>query len=556
MLKGTEKIMDKLFNFRPLFFSASSFCFGILFYYLHKFNGVSAWWLFLLLPLAGTPFFFCPNKEMVFKKFIRVALLLASFAAGTMSFSLQLRDFKNQPYYHEETYVVATVVERRENGEIISLVLDDLIIGETQVDGRMNAYLPASYCENVRLSDKLLLRGLVSTDTEYFDRYGFRAKEIGDKICFSFNDVESCVRIGEEFNLFSSVRNRMEEVIYAGMDETPADVSVAALLGDSSKIESGLLENIRYGGIAHVFAVSGLHVGALYAFCLTLFKKTIFRGLPKLVRFLLLSTTLVFYAGICGFSDSVVRAMVICLFAYASKLALLKTDFLESLGLAGIVVLAISPAALFEVGFQLSFSACLGIAFLQRPIRQVCDEGYARVKKRFPRKYTPSELAMLKHGDTLPPTIGERLVKATISTISITLAAQIATAPVLLNAYGYLSGWGLLLNFLFVPILSAGFAFLLAAVWLACLLPTAWAGVILYLPSVLWSALLLLFEATEFSSFAIRGISVPAGGVICYYLGGTFLSDKWNVSKRWRRYFALLCFAAFFTIILVINFPV
>ncbi len=556
MLKGTKRTTDKLFNFRPFFFSAVLFCCGIGFYYLHTFNGVSAWWLLLLLPISGMPFFFCLNKEAVIRKFIHITLLLAAFSAGVMSFSLQLRDFADRPYYNEETYVVATVVEKRENGEISSLILDDLTIGDAQVDGKMNAYLPTSYCENIRLSDALLLRGYVSTSTEFFNRYGFRAKEIGEEICFTFSEVKSCVCIGKEFSLFTSVRNRMEDVIYAGMDETSAGASVAMLLGDSSQLDRGLMENIRYGGIAHVFAVSGLHVGALYAFCLLLFKKTPLRALPKAARFLLLAVMLIFYAGVCGFSDSVVRAMVICLLSYASTLALLKADFLESLGLAGIVVLSISPASLFEVGFQLSFLACLGIAFLQRPIRQVCNECYERVRKRFPRKYTPSELSMLKRGDTLPPTIGERIARTAISTISLTLAAQIATAPVLLNAYGYLSGWSFLLNFLFVPILSAGFAFLLAMVWLACFLPLSWAGVILYLPSVLWSALLLLFEAVDFSSFAIRGIFIPFVGGICYYLGGTFLSDKWNLSKKWRGRFALLCFLSFFIVFLVVNFPV
>ena len=53
------KTEDKLFNFRPACFAAAFLCLGLALSYHVKLNGVSAWWSLLLLPILGTPFFFC-----------------------------------------------------------------------------------------------------------------------------------------------------------------------------------------------------------------------------------------------------------------------------------------------------------------------------------------------------------------------------------------------------------------------------------------------------------------------------------------------------------------
>jgi competence protein ComEC len=174
-------------------------------------------------------------------------------------------------------------------------------------------------------------------------------------------EVESCVVVGKKFDFFGSIRTRIAEVLYRGMDIETASVTMAVLTGNTAGIEDGLLENMRYGGIAHIFAVSGLHVGDLFAFCLFFTSKTPLRKMPKIARFFLVAFLLIFYGGICGFSASVIRATVLCLVGYAAKLLGVSVDRFEALGVGGVIVLLISPVELFSPGFQLSFLACLGI---------------------------------------------------------------------------------------------------------------------------------------------------------------------------------------------------
>lgn len=549
--QGQEgKTEDKLFNFRPACFAAAFLCLGIFFSYHVKLNGVSIWWSLLLLPILGTPFFFCragKYKRMI----ISVLVLCCSFFIGYFSFSKTLDDFSDCTHYDGVHTVVGKAVDIRKYESSIVVILDEVYIDGNGENGRLKAYLPLSFYENIEFADELLLRGKVRTDVEYRSGYGFRANDIGDNVRFRLSGAEYCEVTDEYDDIFLKIRQRLTDVVYAGMDSEPAAVTIAVLTGNTYGIEEGALENMRAGGIAHVFAVSGLHVGALYAFCLLLYKKTALQKLPNFARFLLLAAILLFYGGICSYSPSIIRATVLCLIAYAAKIIGIKTDLLDVLGVGAFVVLCISPTALFEIGFQLSFAACFGIAILAKRIGQVFDEICKGTGKLFKKEWAQPHFA--PNGDTLPPSLLELFRRKVGALISASLAAQITTAPILLSAFGYLSGWSLVLNFFFVPFISAVFAVLLALVFLASAMPIAFAPILLYAPNVVWSLVLLLFEAVDFSAFTLTGIRLVSASKLLYYSGLIVGTDKLNIPLAWRRGISAAFLLAFFACVCAIN---
>lgn len=550
--KTERQRAEKLFNFRPVFFSAVFLCLGIVFYFYYKFYGVSALWLLSLIPIAATPFFFCRTKEKLFRTALAVSILGVCFFVGLFSFSLQYARFFDGDHLEGEGYVAGRVVEKREYEDHTALVLDDILIGEERVHGNLVAYLPASFGKTVKLSDTLVAYGEIEAIEVDGESFGLAARDFGDEIRFKTWSDEAIVT-GNEFDLFLFLRARAETVIAEGMDETPATVMRAALFGDTDAIDEALYENIRRGGIAHIFAVSGLHVGALFGFCLMLLKKTPLRRLPKALQFVLLTGLLFLYAGICGFSASVVRASIICLIAYAATLLGVKTDLTESLGAAAICILLITPSALFEVGFQLSFAACFGIAFLSKPIGQVFDEMAKLWSRLFPRKPTEAEIEAAENDDTMPPGLCARIWRSASSFLSASLGAQIFTSPLLLYYFGYISGWALLLNCIFVPFISAVFSLLLSLVFAACLLPVEFAAIVLYVPNVIWSGVLLAFQTMDFSTFAVSGLKISVPACIVYFAGCSFLSDKWNIAKPLRYGLAVLCLLSLVAIAFVLN---
>ena len=542
---------EKLFNFRPIFFAAIFLCFGIVFAYFHLFYQLSFWWLLLSVPMLILPFFLCKNsadKGSMKKIALSVGTLAISFIIGFGVFTYAVKDYAACTAYDGEYTVSGTVVEKTEYDYSVKLVLQDIYIGKNKEKGRLNAYLPLSFAENIHIADEVLLQGYVKTETAYFNDYGFRETDIGAGVRFVLENVGDCMVVGKTNNLFLRMQRRLEKTLFSGMDGTSAAVTLAVLLGNTSLIEDGLLDNVRMGGVAHIFAVSGLHIGALYGFCLWLTEKTKLRSITKPIRFLLVAALLCLYAGICGFSSSVMRAMTLCLVAYAAKLIGTESDILQSTGLAAIFVLLLKPTELFAVGFQLSFAACLGIGLFARPLRLAFEGIYERGKMLIGKWLRVHERARANPESRLsgaPLGVGERMVRAGISFASVSLAAQITTAPILLYAFDYLSLAGLLLNGIFVPFISGIFSVLLLFAVAASLLPAAATSVVLYLPSVVWSAALLLFEGVDFSSFALTGWKISIGGSICYYFGWLFLTDKWNLPKIYKMLFSVACFLAF-----------
>jgi predicted membrane metal-binding protein len=127
------------------------------------------------------------------------------------------------------------------------------------------------------------------------------------------------------------------------------------------------------------------------------------------------------------------------------------------------------------------------------------------------------------------------------SFLAVTVSAQLFTAPVLIDAYGYLSAWGLLLNILFVPCVGFIFSLTLGFSALACFLPSSFSVVFLWIPNLLWNISLLIFQTLD---FPVIFDSVTQNGlaVFCYYSFLIVLSGKFNVKKNEKKF--LLCILA------------
>jgi competence protein ComEC len=424
------------------------------------------------------------------------------------------------------------VIKRTENEDETRLCLDGVVIDGKEEEGKLVAYLPASFCKEVRLSDLVFIQGSVQTRTDLFGKNATFQEYFADDIRFFC--VGEKIRVSDnKLDVFANLKELLRARLYEGMSEDAFSVSFAILTGDTSGIEDGLLNNVRKGGIAHIFAVSGLHIGTLYAVCVVLVKKINFLRGKKLTSFCLVVSVLLLYGGLCGYSESVLRAIVMCVALYATKLIGVKQDSLERVSIAAILVLFINPVSLFCVGFQLSFAACYGICFLSNPLQVWLERKFrtvGNIQSGYPVTY-------------LTGTRGK-----VISFLSVTASAQMATAPILLNAYGYLSAWGFLLNVIFVPVVGFIFSITLGCSALACLLPSLFSSAILWLPNLLWTIGLLFFEAFEFS-IVLEGVVVNGLFLVNYYALLVVLSDKFNLKSNEKTVlcliFALVCVCAF-----------
>ena len=540
--KGSIVVVERFFNVRYIFFFAFMLSFGVLFGFFRLCLEASFLWLLFFVPILPIPFVFSTDRKRTLMATLAFAL---AFICGFLVFYEKVDEYQSAEKFSGEHNVVGTVCEKVQAESYTRVLLSDIYIAEKPSDFKLVAYLSPSFSENIRVSDRVVLRGKVYTYQELMQNDSFIGQKIADGVkyyCFCYERVQA---VGQADDLFLTVRARIEEVVRAGMDEASASLTLALLLGDTAGIEEGLLENIRAGGIAHIFAVSGLHIAALYAFCRLLTEKTRFSRAPAWTKFLFVSLIVLFYGGVCGFSSSVVRAIVMCLTAYFCRLVFINYDMLEGLGLAGAIVLLLFPTLLFDVGFQLTFTACIGIGLLSGVIRRGMGGDGVWLNHLLIGKDELARRATL-HKKRVPLGLTAQAWKWFAGVFSLSLAAQMGTFPVLINAFGFVSGWGLLLNILFVPLVSASFSLLLLLVALSAILPISLSGVILFFPSLLWSVLSLLFEAVDFSGFALTG-SLPFGAVWAFYLFLVLSSDKLNLKKAKLPLIAVALALFFFT---------
>jgi ComEC/Rec2-related protein len=525
--------VGRMINFRPIFTFALFLLAGVLYAYFRILEGKNAYVLSFaafLLPLVAL----CFTRRKL-RVAIYIAVFYLAFAVGNASFAWTVDAYRSQPKYAGEYTIEGTVVDKSYTDYGGELLLTNLSIGGNHQTGKMTVSVSDADFAAFKHCDRVRMRLTVRSVNVLEGNYGFRAEGIADQELYSGSLVSEYSVVGTDFDLGVFLRGALQTTITQSMQEEGAALLTAILLGNTSGIEKGLLENIRYGGIAHVFAVSGLHIGSMFAVCLMLFRR---RRIPAPIRFLLSAFVLLFYGSVCGYSASVVRSIVTCLTLYGCSLLGLKYDSLESLSLAFSIVLLLYPTLLFGVGAQLSFGACLGILLLSRPLRNAFERLFlsadAFFRYRVFRNPKPEPVDMFRMNTSPTPLMRQWLTKAA-AFISVTLSAQIATVPILYNAFGYFSVVSILFNCIFVPLISLGFAPLLAIATLAACFPPSFGTVVLYLPDLVLHVSVLPFHVLELSSGILRGNPLSAEAVALYYGGVLLASDKLNLPKWHRR---------------------
>jgi len=168
------------------------------------------------------------------------------------------------------------------------------------------------------------------------------------------------------FSFFEELRNKNLEILReAGIEKKAFSVISALVLGDKSHIDDDLYNAYGAAGATHVLAVSGLHVGLIYVIIIWFLKPLFKYKLGRWLGLFLLLLSLWFYAALTGFSPSVLRACTMFTFISFSKIQKQGSNIFNFIAASAVFLLFIKPALIMEVGFQLSYSAVLGILLIQ-----------------------------------------------------------------------------------------------------------------------------------------------------------------------------------------------
>ncbi len=197
-------------------------------------------------------------------------------------------------------------------------------------------------------------------------------------------------------------------------------ILTALILGDKSKLSNSIKSDYSKAGAIHVLAISGMHVGIVF-----LLLSAMLKGLDnfnlKGVKVLVILIVLWFYAFLTGLSPSVLRATIMFSVFVLAKYLNQSYQVYHAMAIAAFIILIVDPYSFINAGFWLSFLAVASIVYF-----------YAQINKMayFTKPWN----------------------KYLWSLVSVSLAVQIGTAPLVIYLFGFFPMWFLFSSILVVPL--------------------------------------------------------------------------------------------------------
>jgi len=176
--------------------------------------------------------------------------------------------------------------------------------------------------------------------------------------------TERIKKAGFIYHLTQQIREKVRSLIekkYAktgGGLEEEGQMLEALLLGDRGRITPELKEILLKTGVYHLFAISGAHIGIIALLIMFLLKTTKIR---ERGRYLILISVLLLFLVITGFKVSAERAVLMAVLLSIAKIFYLKSNPLNILSFAGLILLIIDPCSFLDPGFNLTFLITAGI---------------------------------------------------------------------------------------------------------------------------------------------------------------------------------------------------
>lgn len=409
-----------ILNRQPLLILVISFILGIFFQDDFSFEQISVT-IILVISILISGLFFIKN-QILFK--IRNILLVILFFGLGISFH-----FYNQIHYEKfniktnETIVFKVSKKLNSNekykkyevvAEVENQIFEAIVnVEKSKKELDFNHYYKAK---------AYVVRPQSPEHDFQFDYSKYLQRKNIFYQCYINGEISSALRA--DLNFSEKIRQKrletLQEIDNSKISFRSREFLKGIILADRTEIDAETVEDFNRSGLVHFLAISGTHIVVIFG----MFYFLMMRFSPVGFRKYAIVISLIFiwiFAVFIGFGNSVMRSCIMITVYFVYVLLQRKPDLLHSMALSAFIILMIDTQQIFDVGFQLSFLAVLGIYWLNQPIL----------------KYLPRQDHYFK--------------KIIYNTISISIAAQLATLPLVLYYFHQFSLISIFANFFIVP---------------------------------------------------------------------------------------------------------
>lgn len=346
-------------------------------------------------------------------------------------FNLYVADFEQ---YTDTDCIIECEVTDEKQGNGADLAHVNLIsVNGERKSGKAIIYF--EYGENLgNKTIKLNVKGITLDSLEY---YGGRDNLMADGVSSAFSvedhDAADIQVVGEKNNIFVVLNDFTHNLSLKLANDVGGEVgkfSSAILLGRRDLISEATSRDFARSGISHILALSGLHIALIAGLIEFVLRKFY---VPKIVRCFVIIPFLALYVAITGFGMSTIRAAVMLTIFYLCFIFSRPRDSLTTVALAGFLIVFLMPFSIMSCGFIMSLAATFGIIVISPYL---------------------SGLLKNRRSDTKIKTVSKIIGRFVISSLLITLAANVAVIYYTWSMFGQISLATPLANLIITPVVA------------------------------------------------------------------------------------------------------
>ncbi len=352
------------------------------------------------------------------------------------------KDIKNNEewygqYYNDSTYLIVKINEpliEKEKSYKAEGIVESIFENENErkVTGKVLLYFSKESAISVpTYGDKILIKGGLQQIKNTGNPGGFNYsrymafQQTYHQVFLKPNKFATLPSHSENV-LFSFIFYARKGVVnilqkYVQGNKKVTGIAEALLIGYKEDLDKDVVQAYSNTGVVHIIAISGMHLGLIYVVLVWLFSRLPLVKKSKVARAVLILSSLWLFSLITGGSASVLRSAVMFTCIVIGKDFFKQASIYNSLATSAFLLLCYNPFLLWDVGFQLSYCAVVGIVWLQKPIENLYYSKHSALRYLW-------------------------------QMCSITLAAQVLTLPVCIYYFHQIPTLFLFTNIICVPL--------------------------------------------------------------------------------------------------------
>ncbi len=493
------------FNLRPAVIVTAGLIFGILSGYLFLFESkyFSMLLLFsaLFIGVILTCYYFIVKQKLNAFTFLFFILSLLLGVALFLAYVYSNYTFNGSSSFNG---VVVEIFSENFDGSAYTYSL--IVKGDFLDNEGVKAYADVVSKSRIFQGSEISFRG-------YFDILKLDDFSLSTGCYYTINVDAESVKVGE----ISSLLLKLKQRILLALENSASNTygfNYALVTGETCYADKSVLSKYQDLGIAHVFAVSGLHVGLTY---FALKKVTSLFTNKPIISFSVITLILFLYVWFCGFTPSSLRAFIIITVRNFAKMIGSKSDDTSNVAVSAFIVLIVNPTDLLSAGFMLSYTVYLGLILLTKPLSNLLN------------KFLPKRISKV---------------------VAPCLVAQTVAFPLLIEFFGYASPFSFIFNLFIIPFIALAFPYLIFFYVLLAIFPNG--AVFGVIPNLVFTVIEFVLSFINTKAFMIENISFSFS-IVFYYAFLYLFAEKFNFSKKTVKLLRIITLIAFLLLIIIIN---